>query len=179
MFRCDINDKTNKKGKSWMWKHHRVLNRCHSPEMEGKAIGKYFCMNVCLSTVWFATAFWFTCMPLSNGPDIHLLTEYFYFWCLIVTSQPKSQTRSVINTFLSQVINLWNTYFFFITEMFPFYNSILEWTLWNLLTSKCLENNLFRKIQFSQYLQLARSLSRLRAEPPPCSCPQLYRRSLM
>ncbi len=75
------------------------LNWCHSPEMEGKAIGEINCMNVCLSTVWSATAFWFTCMPLSNGPDTPQLTEYFYFWCFIVTSKRKSHSRCPCSKF--------------------------------------------------------------------------------
>lgn len=42
---------------------------CHRPEMEGNAIGNMFCMSVCVSTVWSVTAFWFTCMLRSNGPN--------------------------------------------------------------------------------------------------------------
>lgn len=116
--------------------------------MEGKAIGNICCMNVCLSTVWSATAFWFTCMPLSNGPDTPLLTECFYFWCFTVTSQRKYQSRCIChNLFVNQLLVKNHYYQLKAWTSFP-YNSILIWTLKNLLTSNCIENNLFKKFNF-------------------------------
>lgn len=61
-----------------------------------KTIGNIYCMNVCLSTVWSAPAFWFTCMPLSNDPHTPLLTECFCFWCLIVTCQEKVSKKTYL-----------------------------------------------------------------------------------
>lgn len=90
-----------------MWTHLKIWIDVTAQKWKVKAIGNIYCMNVCLSTVWSATAFWFTCMPVSNGPHIPLLTDCFYFWCFIVTSQRNYQSRSDIECVCKPATYLW------------------------------------------------------------------------
>lgn len=112
-------------------------------------------MNVCLSTV---TAVRRNCMPLRHAPA----HRGFYFWCFTVTSQRKSGSWSICNKLCKHVIQ--DPYYRHehmskcFLKGFP-YNSLLEWTLRIPLTSKHLENNLFKKFNshfiYTSHISLA------------------------